>query len=112
MGLYLREVLSGHRGGGTSAFAALLGLAGIGQASAFRAMSVIVTRPLTGHSGFVGYILLRGLESPQFLKVMGIHVVATTLLAWRVSRGQANQPFCEICGGWTTPPKNAAVLPA
>src|SRR5206468_1871763 len=60
----------------------------------------------------LGYMLLRGMDSPQFLKAFAIHVLVTMLLAWRVSRGQVRQPFCEVCGDWMVAPKNAAVLPA
>ena len=54
MGLYLREVWGIQMAGSTSIFSALLGLFGIGQTSAFGALSGMVTRPLTGHAGFVG----------------------------------------------------------
>jgi hypothetical protein len=112
VGLYVREVFAIQMSGSTSFVSAVLGMAGIGQANAFRAMSVVVTRPLTGHGGFLGYMLLRGLDSPHFLNAFGIHVVVTMLLAWRVSRGQVRRPFCEVCGDWTAKPQNAAVLPA
>lgn len=100
-GLYLRELWDMERAMGASPSGALRAICSL---DAPRLFSIALTLPATGHSGFLGYMLLKARESASFVNVLAIHVAATALLSWMVARRElcASPAADQLAGSTTT----------
>ena len=84
MFLYLREVFAVAQQAIPTTGGIILGMLGIGSRNPYAILSHFLTGPITGHGGFLGFILFRIAESPQFLNVMCCHLAVTVLFSWRI----------------------------
>jgi hypothetical protein len=83
--LYLREVLAIGREILPPGHSLALEMLNFSRRGPYAALSQFMTIPLTGHRGFLGYILYRMNETSMFTHTFLVHVGVTILFTWRLT---------------------------
>jgi hypothetical protein len=83
--LYLREVLAIGREILPPGHSLAMQMLNFSRRGPYVALSQFMTIPLTGHGGFLGYILYRMHETAMFTNTFCVHVGVTVLFTWRLT---------------------------